>query len=424
MEPSGLVRTNYAVRTTAFLYCFIAIGLHLGLQLDTSPTLWLALVLQFLAYPHALYWRASRSENPHRAELHNLYLDSTLFGVWSAGLGFPTWITYGLLSSTMLNVAVTRGAQGVPAALGCSALGAAFCLAVVGLRYWPATSDLVSALCFFGALAYGCAVGLLAYRQKRRLAAARDALSREEERHRLIAENAAELIGMVDRDARWIYASPSYERVLEAPHLEPGADAFRRVHPDDADAARAAVVRVLASGQARVLAMRLVDRDGRFRHYRTRVRALDAQRALLISQEVTDISENEERLLVSARALEGMAEAILITSADGTIVTVNRAFTELTGYSRDEVLGRRERDIRNGLQPPEFYDEVFLTVQRKGYWSGTAWSRRKNGAVYREWRSVRAVREEGGAVTHYVMVCHEVQSRAEGESAARPPLAG
>jgi PAS domain S-box-containing protein len=119
-----------------------------------------------------------------------------------------------------------------------------------------------------------------------------------------------------------------------------------------------------------------------------------------------------------------MADAILITAADGTIVTVNQAFTGLTGYSRDELLGRRECEIRNGLQPPQFYDDVFLTVQRKGYWSGTSWSRRKNGAVYREWRSVRAVREEGGAITHYVMVCHEVQSSSNGQSSAESPLAG
>jgi PAS domain S-box-containing protein len=424
MDGSTLARTNYTVRTVAFLYCFIALGMHLWWQLDTSLTLWLLLSLQFLAYPHAVYWRALRSASPPRAEVHNLYLDSTLFGAWAAGLGFPTWITYGLLSSTMLNAAVNRGTRGVLAAFGCSAIGAAFCLAILGLHYWPGTSDLVSVLCFFGSLAYGCAVGQMVYRQNRRLAEAHDALWQEGERYRLIAENAAELIGMVDQDGRWLYASPSHGRILEAADLEAGADAFRRAHPDDADAGRAAVIRALKGGKPRELAMRLVDREGRVRHYKTRVQALESRRALLISQEVTGIGESDERLLIAARALEGMADAILITAADGTIVTVNHAFTELTGYSRDELLGRREREIRNGLQPPQFHDDVFLAVQRKGYWSGTSWSRRKNGAVYREWRSVRAVREEGGAVTHYVMVCHEVQSSSNGQSSAESPLAG
>jgi PAS domain S-box-containing protein len=133
-------------------------------------------------------------------------------------------------------------------------------------------------------------------------------------------------------------------------------------------------------------------------------------RLLLTSHDVTDLKESEERLLVAAHALEGMTEAILITAPDGTVLTVNHAFTKLTGYSRDEVLGRPERELRNGLQSAEFYDKVFLEVLRAGYWTGTTWSKRKNGSVYREWRSVRAVKDANGVVSHYVMVFFEVDS--------------
>jgi PAS domain S-box-containing protein len=102
-----------------------------------------------------------------------------------------------------------------------------------------------------------------------------------------------------------------------------------------------------------------------------------------------------------------MTEAIMITAADGTIVTVNRAFTELTGHAREDVLGQPEKSVRNALQPSEFYDEIAAIVQRDGHWSGTTWSRRKNGSVYREWRSVRAVKETD-KITHYVMLFYEV----------------
>jgi PAS domain S-box-containing protein len=98
----------------------------------------------------------------------------------------------------------------------------------------------------------------------------------------------------------------------------------------------------------------------------------------------------------------------MITAADGTVITVNRAFSEITGHSRDEVLGQSEKAVRSGLLPAEFYDEAYATVQRDGYWSGTTWSRRKNGAVYREWRSVRSVKDASVAVTHYVHVFYEV----------------
>ena len=80
-------------------------------------------------------------------------------------------------------------------------------------------------------------------------------------------------------------------------------------------------------------------------------------------------------MLLAAHALEGMTEAIVITSADGTVVTVNRAFTEITGYTRDDVLGQPEKAIRNALQPAEFYDEVFAAVR------GTATGRERPGAA-------------------------------------------
>jgi PAS domain S-box-containing protein len=418
VEAPTLVRTNYTVRTAAFAYCFLAIGLHLW-QISAPIAAWIAFVAQFLVYPHLVYWRAIRSQRSSHAELDNLYVDSTLFGVWSAYLGFPTWITYALLGSTMLNATVNRGIQGAFFSLGCSALGAALFMASGYFVYRPLTSDLVSALCFFGILSYTCAVGYVVYRQNRRIVRGRDQLRASEERYRLIAENVADLVGMVDENSRWLYASPSYARLLELKDLEVGADAFRRAHPDDADQARVAVLRAAATGKSREISLRLVDRDGRMHRYRTHIHAFATdkpaagqprERLILSSQDVTDLRESEERLLLQAHALEGMTEAIVITSADGTVLTVNRAFCEITGYTRDEVLGHPEKAIRNALQPPEYYEAVYATVQREGYWSGTQWSRRQNGSVYREWRSIRAIRTPAGATTHYVMVFYEVEA--------------
>lgn len=419
-EAPRLVHTNYRVRTAAFAYCFLVVGIVLW-ERGAGPVAWTLMALQFLAYPHLLYWRAMRSPRPTRAELDNLFLDAALLAVWCAELGFPTWITYAFIGATMLNAVVNRGAQGLAWSLACSAAGAVLWAAVRGMHYAPQTSDLVTVLCIAGALGYATMVGYVVHQQNRRLANARDALRRSEERYRLIAENAADLIAMVDHEGRWLYTSPSYARILDAADLAPGRDAWLRVHPDDAEQARVAVLRAAATAKPRDIAVRLVDREGRIRQYKTRVQAVGpatkpssdglggpAQRLLLVSQDVTDLRDSEERVLLAAHALEGMTEAIVITAADGTIVTVNRAFSELTGYTRDDVLGQPERVIRNALQPPEFYDEVYKKVARDGYWSGTTWARRKNGSVYREWRSLRAVRDPNGAVTHYVIVFYEV----------------
>ncbi|HTM61631.1 MAG TPA: PAS domain S-box protein [Burkholderiales bacterium] len=408
------MRVNRLVRTVAFAYCFLTIGIYLWGR-DAGIGAWSLLVLQFFIYPHLVYWRASRSTRPARAELDNLFLDSAFLGAWVAYLGFPIWITYSMIAAATLNAAVYRGWQGVTLGLVCSLVGA-FLWAMVG-GFWVnlETQPLVTLLCSLGSLGYLSGVGVVVWRQNRHIAAARDELLASEERYRLIAENADDLVAMLDHEGRWLYTSPSYARVLAPESIATGADAFKHIHPDDAEHAHAVIARAAATGKPRELALRVVDSEGRIRQYKSHVHAVMTGSApynvILVSQDVTDLKESEEKMLLAAHALEGMTEAIMITSADGTIVTVNRAFSEITGHARDDVLGRPEKTIRSGLLPPEFYDEAYAAVLREGYWSGTSWAKRKNGSVYREWRSVRAVKDEkSGAVTHYVHVFYEAGS--------------
>jgi PAS domain S-box-containing protein len=418
----GLVETNYRVRTGAFLYCALVVGVVLW-ERRAGPLAWTLLALQFLVYPHAVYWRTRFSPRPTVAELENLYLDAFLLGAWCAGLGFPTWIVFGLVGATTLNAVVNRGERGLALSLACSTAGAALWVAADDFRCTPETSNLVTALSAIGSFGYLASVGYVVHRQTRGLATARDALKRSEESYRLIAENAADLIAMVDQECRWLYTSPSYHRVLDAAELAAGVDAFRKVHPDDAEQARGAVARAAVSPKAREVGLRLVDKQGRVRQYRTRVQALEGaapKRVLLVSRDETDLRESEERVLLAAHAFEGMTEAIVITAADGTVVTVNRAFCELTGFKRDDILGQSEKMIRNALQPPEYYDEVYAIVLREGYWSGTTWARRKNGSVYREWRLIRAVRDAKGALTHFVTVASEVGAQRSSLESSNP----
>src|SRR5260221_840684 len=420
----GLVRTNYAVRTVAFAYCFLTIGVYLW-ERGATPVVWAMLALQFLAYPHLLFWRALRSARASRAERDNLYFDSVLMGAWAASLPSPPWITLALAGSTTMTAAVNRGGLGIAISGACTLAGFAMWGAVDGLHHEPMTSDRVTLLCFFGCLIYGTTVSYVNYRRTLVLRAAREALATSEERYRLIAENAGDLIAMVDRAGRWLYTSPSCEKVLDAAQLAPGADALARVHPDDAEFARTAIAKA-SGGKARELALRLVDRDGRVGQFRVHVHALDESPAsgkvLLVWDDVTDLRDSEEKVLLAAHALQGMTECILIAAAHRTLLTVNRAFCDITGYTRSDVLGRPERDIRNALQPPEFYDEVYAAVQRDGYWSGTTWSKRKNGSVYREWRSVRAVRDDARATTHYVSVFYEVGAPKSSSQASGNPV--
>jgi len=412
MRSSRAARINYSVRSAAFAYSFLVLGIVLW-ERGAGAAAWLALAASFLAYPHLAFLRTRLSGDGYAAELGNLRFDPVLIGAWVAALGFPTWIAYAGLFSTTLNSAVMRGWQGAGWAAVLFAAGALAWIAPMGFQHYAATSDLVTALCFFGSLGYTASLGLVVHSQQQRLRAARAEVRASEERYRLIAENAGDLIAMVDRDGRWLYSSPSYAKLLGARDLEPGADAFRAVAEEDQFRARAAVLAAMQSGDSCRLRLQLRAAGGELRRLESLVHAVrepdgTVRGAVLVSRDVTEQRAREEQLEIAAHAFERMAEAVVVTSAEGRILSVNRAFSAITGYGAEEVLGRNESEFRSAMQPREFYAQLHAEVLETGRWSGATWSRRRDGTLYREWRSVAAVRDGEGRVTHLVTLFREL----------------
>lgn len=136
---------NYRNRAGSWLFVFLLLAVHVWAQ---APSLWfwLLLGLQFLVYPHVVYWRARLASNPLSAEIQNMLLDNFCLGVWSAALGFPLWITYTLVICGTINLAAFRALKGALQALAAVAAGALLVLAAQGWRFAPETSLLVSAM--------------------------------------------------------------------------------------------------------------------------------------------------------------------------------------------------------------------------------------------------------------------------------------
>ena len=402
---------NYAMRAGSFAYCFVVLAIH-GTEHGFGAFFWSALVLQFLLYPHLAYLHARRAADSAHAERVNLHVDAALLGIWIGALHFPLWIAYAAAFSVTLNATVVFGIARGAFCFVILCAGAAVALPIAGFEFAQPTSRLVTALCVAGSLAYACAVGGVVH-------SLRDRVRVSEARYRLLAENAADLIALVDIDGNWLYASPSFEAVLKREELAAGTDAFAYAHQDDAQKAHMAVRHAAITGQSRPLALRLLDRTGRFRQYQATVTPVKgeprpAERLVLALRDVTDLRESEERLLVAAHALDGMTQAIMITSGNGTIVSVNRAYTETTGRSAEDVIGRPEKVFRSPLVREGFFDDALAAVLRKGYWSGTYSAKRKNGAVYLEWRSIRPVRDAAEAITHYVHCFYEIGAPRNG----------
>ena len=124
--------------------------------------------------------------------------------------------------------------------------------------------------------------------------------------------------------------------------------------------------------------------------------------------DVTHVRETEFESRLSSLVFKSSAEGIIITDVEGEIMAVNPAFSRITGYSSEEVIGRTPRILNSGLQPPEFYTEFWRALREEGVWQGEIFNRKKNGEVYPEWLNVTTVRGSGGQILSYIAVLSDL----------------
>jgi diguanylate cyclase (GGDEF)-like protein/PAS domain S-box-containing protein len=113
--------------------------------------------------------------------------------------------------------------------------------------------------------------------------------------------------------------------------------------------------------------------------------------------------------------LEQTVEAVMVTSARGIITNVNRAFTEITGFSADETIGNTPRILKSGVHTPNFYQDFWNSLRTSGRWVGEIWNRRKNGEIYPQWGSVTAILDTTGATQNYVAVFSDISKAKQAE---------
>ncbi|MBP5120722.1 PAS domain S-box protein, partial [Pseudomonas protegens] len=125
--------------------------------------------------------------------------------------------------------------------------------------------------------------------------------------------------------------------------------------------------------------------------------------------------KDRERLRQAAAVFDCTREGVLVSDTQGQIVHVNRAFIEITGYQREEVLGRQPSLFKSGHHSAQFYQSMFDSLQKTDEWSGEIWNRRKSGEIYPQWQTIRAIRDEQGELTHYVAVFSDISAIKDSE---------
>jgi len=127
-----------------------------------------------------------------------------------------------------------------------------------------------------------------------------------------------------------------------------------------------------------------------------------------ILTEINDRLQAEQQLIIYRQAVEHALEGIVITDQSGHILTVNRAFSEITGYALEEVRGSNTRVLQSGRHDRVFYHQLWGSLLKNGRWSGEIWNRRKSGEIYPEILSISAIHDQEDHLTHYVAVFHDI----------------
>lgn len=136
----------------------------------------------------------------------------------------------------------------------------------------------------------------------------------------------------------------------------------------------------------------------------------EAQQFFVFCHDITQRKQSEEVLRVAATAFE-THEAILIADVHANIIRVNRAFSEITGYSAEEVLGKNPRIMSSGRHDRTFYIEMWQRLLHTGNWAGEVFDRRKNGEIYPKWMTITAVKNDQQETTHYVGIFSDITAR-------------
>lgn len=138
---------------------------------------------------------------------------------------------------------------------------------------------------------------------------------------------------------------------------------------------------------------------------------------LYIKQDVTEREDMIRKLDLDSKVFESSNEAILVSDADNRIVSVNPAFTRITGYSPEAVLGENPRILASGRHNKAFYEAMWRALRQDGAWAGEIWNRRKDGTIYPEWLSIAVVYDRQGNTQNYISIFSNISERKQAEMA-------
>lgn len=249
------------------------------------------------------------------------------------------------------------------------------------------------------------------------LKSAQQRLSESENRFRMITTSAKDGIVMMDAEGCISLWNPAAEAMFGHPAADAvGRVAYRLLAPARHQRDYQQILKeFLADDQGRdggrTLTLTALRRDGTDFPVEVSLSAMHMEGewyAVAMIRDITERKSMEGRLRQASMVFEHTRDGVIITDLKGCILAVNRAFTEITGFTEPEALGRNPSLLQSGRQSREFYQTMWGAVRKTGAWQGEIWNRRKSGEIYPEWLTISAACDSEGNPKHYVGVFTDI----------------
>jgi len=245
------------------------------------------------------------------------------------------------------------------------------------------------------------------------------ALEQSEKRYRTIFNDAPLGLAVIDSLTGNIYdVNPSYEKTVGRSKEELKTINWMKItHPDDQQE-DSDKMSLMNSGKSNGFSMnkRYLQPDGTIVWINMTVAPLGVKdestpHHLCMIEDITERKQTEAKLELAETVFQNTTQAITVTNADNVIVAVNPAFTHLTGYSSEDVVGKSPKILQSGRSTPSFYEYMWENINTNGHWQGEIWNKKKDGTEYAEWLTIDSIYDKNGNVSQRVALFSDITEK-------------
>lgn len=255
---------------------------------------------------------------------------------------------------------------------------------------------------------------------------AHTALLDSESRNEAVLNNAAVCIGLLSLDGTYEMVNGLYAEVFGYSRTEFQNMRLQNIIHPDHTAVTAEIMELLRYGQLNqhYADKKFIRQDGSVfpgGHWLSSRKTRDGlcDGFVCIISDLTQQKNAENELRLAHTVFETSSEGMLVTDAENRIIMVNPAFTAITGYKRDQAVGRDPSFLQSDRHDKDFYRQMWKSLLQKNSWRGEIWNRRRNGEEYPQWLSIAVIRHQDRSIAHYVALFSDISDRKKAEEILR-----